>query len=71
MNMKSALKSVMLHGFVVAASRSQARRRQRLASLAQRPATTDVDPYSYQASIEFLCRRGLPPVHVVRRRAGF
>jgi hypothetical protein len=65
MNMKSALKSVMPHGFVVAASRSQSRRRQRMASLAQRRATTDIDPYSYEASIEFLCRRGLPRVHVV------
>src|ERR1700722_2944783 len=65
MSMKWALKSVMPHGFVVAASRSQSRRRQRMASLAQRPAMTDIEPYSYQASIEFLCSRGLPRIHVV------
>jgi len=66
MNVKPVIKSVILHGGVVAAARrSQSHRRQRIASLSQPTAGKTTEPYSYQASIEFLCARGLRRSDVV------
>jgi hypothetical protein len=63
--LKNVAKSVLPHGLVMTALRSPAIRRRRIASLSSRPAQAEREPYSYRASIEFLCDRGPPRDHVV------
>jgi Methyltransferase domain len=62
--LKTVAKSILPHGMVMAGRRSQAlRRQQQMAALAG--SSIPREPYSYPASIAYLCSRGLPRDHVV------
>jgi hypothetical protein len=64
MNIKRAIKAAIPHGIIVAAQRSKSRRQRHLAELDREP-RRKAEPYSYAASVDFLCRRGLPGGHVI------